>query len=191
MKKLKFLALGLVAAFGFASCGDEEEVAFTSKEAKTTNTQIVMGGSKSTTLGSSYTFDKGVQTLGELGDNATNVVFCLQTIDENDKEKTLETFRFVSGTRTNNKIINGTQDPNKGASETVFAMIGDATIAKAAGLNESDFTATTMDISRKLENGKKAVAFWNKTLNVKGFFEITNFVEANEEMSLNMFIIQE
>ena len=43
MKKLKFLALGLVAAFGFASCGDEEEVAFTSKEAKTTNTQIVMG----------------------------------------------------------------------------------------------------------------------------------------------------
>lgn len=185
MKKLKFLALGLVAAFGFAACGDEEdEVAFTSKEAKTTNTQIVMGGSKSS-LGSSYTFDKGVQTLSELGSTATNVVFCLQTIDENDKTKSLETFRFISGTRANNEII------KKDASETVFAMIGDATIAKAASLNESDFTANTIDISRKLENGKKAVAFWNKTLNVKGFFEITNFVEANEEMSLNMFIIQE
>lgn len=188
MKKLKFLALGLVAAFGFAACGEEDEVAFTSKEAKTTNTQIVMGGSKST-LGSSYTFDKGVQTTTELGENATNVVFCLQTIDEN--KATLETFRFVSGTKAVNEIINGTKDPNKGASETVFAMIGDATIAKAASLNESDFTETTMDISRKLESGKKAVAFWNKTLNVKGFFEITNFVEANEEMSLNMFIIQE
>ena len=182
MKKLKFLALGLVAAFGFASCGDEEEVAFTSKEAKTTNTQIVMGGSKSS-LGSSFTSDKGVQTKDELGNTATNVVFCLQTIDEN--KATLETFRFVSGTKAVNEIIKAQ------ASETVFAMIGDATIAKAAGLNESDFTANTIDINRKLENGKKAVAFWNKTLNVKGFFEITNFVEANEEMSLNMFIIQE
>lgn len=182
MKKLKFLALGLVAAFGFAACGEEDEVAFTSKEAKTTNTQIVMGGSKSL-LGSSYTFDKGVQTKDELGDNATNVVFCLQTIDEN--KATLETFRFVSGTKAVNEIIKAQ------SSETVFAMLGDATIAKAASLNESDFTANTIDISRKLENGKKAVAFWNKTLNVKGFFEITNFVEANEEMSLNMFIIQE
>lgn len=184
MKKLKFLALGLVAAFGFASCGDEEEVAFTSKEAKTTNTQIVMGGSKSS-LGSFYTSDKGVQGKTDLQDNATNVVFCLQTIDENDKTKSLETFRFISGTRANNDIVKAQ------SSETVFAMIGDATIAKAAGLNESDFTANTIDISRKLENGKKAVAFWNKTLNVKGFFEITNFVEANEEMSLNLFIIQE
>lgn len=184
MKKLKFLALGLVAAFGFAACGEEDEVAFTSKEAKTTNTQIVMGGSKSS-LGSFYTSDKGVQTTTELGNTATNVVFCLQTIDENDKEKTLETFRFISGTRANNAIV------KEQSSETVFAMIGDATIAKAASLNESDFTETTMDISRKLESGKKAVAFWNKTLNVKGFFEVTNFVEANEEMSLNMFIIQE
>ena len=190
MKKLKFLALGLVAAFGFSACGDEEEVAFTSKDAQTESSVIVMGGSKSK-LGSSYTFDKGVQTTTELGDNATNVVFCFQTIDENDKEKTLETFRFVSGTRTNNKIINGTEDPNKGAYETVFAMIGDATIEKAAKLNESDFTATTIDIARSLEKGRKAVAFWNKTLKVKGFFEITSFVEANEELSLNMYIIKE
>lgn len=182
MKKLKFLALGLVAAFGFASCGDEEEVAFTSKDAKTTNTQIVMGGSSSS-LGSFYTSDKGVQGKTDLQDNATNVVFCLQTIDEN--KETLETFRFISGTKAVNEIVKAQ------SSETVFAMIGDATIAKAASLNESDFTATTIDINRKLENGKKAVAFWNKTLNVKGFFEITNFVEANEEMSLNMFIIQE
>lgn len=188
MKKLKFLALGLVAAFGFASCGDEEEVAFTSKDAQVKQSAIVMGGSNSK-LGSAYTADKGVQTMTELGEEANNVVFCLQTIDAN--KETLETFRFVSGTKAVNEIINGTKNPDKGAYETVFAMIGDATIEKAAKLNESDFTATTMDISRKLENGKKAVAFWNKTLKVKGFFEVTSFVEANEEMSLNMYIIQE
>ena len=182
MKKLKFLALGLVAAFGFASCGDDEEVAFTSKDAQVKQSTIVMGGSKSS-LGSAYTSDKGVQTMTELGNTATNVVFCLQTIDEN--KETLETFRFVSGTKAVNEIIKAQ------SSETVFAMIGDATIEKAAKLNESDFTATTMDISRKLETGKKAVAFWNKTLNVKGFFEINSFVEENEEMSMSMYIIQE
>ena len=184
MKKLKFLALGLVAAFGFAACGTEdEEAAFTTKEAQVKQSQIVMGGSKSLELGSFYTSDKGVQTKGELGNACSNVVFCLQTIDAN--KETLDVFRFVSGTEAVNEEV------KKQASVTKFAMIGDATIEKAAKLNESDFTATTMDISRKLENGKKAVAFWNETLKIKGFFEITNFVEAGEEMSLNMFIIQE
>ena len=39
MKKLKFLALGLVAAFAFAACGEEEESNYT-------ESTIVMGGAK-------------------------------------------------------------------------------------------------------------------------------------------------
>ena len=61
MKKLKFLALGLVAAFGFAACGEEEdEVAFCASDAQVKESTVVMGGAKSDN-GSFFTIDSGVQ----------------------------------------------------------------------------------------------------------------------------------
>lgn len=174
MKKLKFLALGLVAAFGFAACGDEDEVAFCASDAQVKESTVVMGGAKSAN-GSFYTFDNGVQTKTQLGDVATNVVFCFQTLDE--------AFQFISGTEATNEIVKAQ------ASETKFAMIGDATVAKASKLNESDFTATKMEINKKLENGKKAVAFMNAKC--KGFFEVLDYASESEDLTLKMYIIQE
>ena len=175
MKKLKFLALGLVAAFAFAACGEEDdEVAFCASDAQVKESTVVMGGAKSSN-GSFFTFDKGVQTKTQLGDVATNVVFCFQTLDE--------AFQFISGTEATNEIVKAQ------ASETKFAMIGDATIAKASKLNESDFTATKMEINKKLENGKKAVAFMNAKC--KGFFEVMDYASESEDLTLKMYIIQE
>ena len=175
MKKLKFLALGLVAAFGFAACGEEEdEVAFCASDAQVKESTVVMGGAKSSN-GSFFTFDKGVQTKIQLGDVATNVVFCFQTLDE--------AFQFISGTEATNEIVKAQ------ASETKFAMIGAATLAKASKLNESDFTATKMEINKKLEDGKKAVAFMNA--NCKGFFEVLDYASESEDLTLKMYIIQE
>lgn len=175
MKKLKFLALGLVAAFGFAACGEEEdEVAFCASDAQVKESTVVMGGAKSSN-GSFFTFDKGAQTKPQLGDVATNVVFCFQTLDE--------AFQFISGTEATNEIVKAQ------ASETKFAMIGAATLAKASKLNESDFTATKMEINKKLEDGKKAVAFMNA--NCKGFFEVLDYASESEDLTLKMYIIQE
>ena len=174
MKKLKFLALGLVAAFGFAACGDDDdEVAFCSEDATVKESTVVMGGAKSSN-GSFYTFDNGVQTKTQLGDVATNVVFCFQTLDE--------AFQFISGTEATNEIVKAQ------ASETKFAMIGDATVKKASKLNESDFTATKMEINKKLESGKKAVAFMNEKC--KGFFEVLDYASDSEDLTLKMYILQ-
>ena len=84
--------------------------------------------------------------MGEVA-KAAGVVFAFQTIEG--------AFQFVSGTETVNEIV------KPQASETKFAMIGDATLAKASKLTDSDFSKTTMEISNKLESGRKAVAFWN------------------------------
>ena len=175
MKKLKFLALGLAGLMAFASCGkdDENEVAFCSSDAEVTSSTIVMGGAKSAN-GSFYTFDNGVQTKTQLGDVATNVVFCFQTLDE--------AFQFISGTEATNEIVKAQ------ASETKFAVIGDATVAKASKLNESDFTATKMEISKKLESGKKAVAFLNA--NCKGFFEVMDYDADAEDLTIKMYVLK-
>lgn len=175
MKKLKFLALGLVAAFGFAACGDEEdEVAFCSSDAQVTSSSAVMGGASSS-LGSFWTFDNGVQKKDELGDVATNVVFAFSTLEE--------TISFVSGTETVNEIVKAQ------ASETKFAVIKEASVEKASKLNESDFTDTKVELSNKLEEGKRAVAFLNA--NCKGFFEILSYDETTTEVTLKVYVIQE
>lgn len=173
MKKLKFFALALVAAFGMASCGNEEEIAFCASDAEVVQSMVVMGGAKSAN-GSFFTSDNGVQTKTQLGDQAANVIFCFSTLAED--------FQFISGTVAENEIV------KKQASETKFAVIGEATVAKASKLNESDFTDTQVKISRKLENGKKAVAFMNDKC--KGFFEITNYDEAAEDLSMTVYILK-
>ena len=175
MKKLKFLALGLVAAFGFAACGDDEPGTQEGKSGATyTSSTIVMGGAKSAN-GSFYTFDKGVQTKTQLGDVATNVVFCFQTLNDN--------FRFISGTIADNDIVKAQ------ASETKFIMIGDA---KANKFEKADFDkdgATSIDINNKLEAGKKAVAF--KNAKCEGFFEIVSYDEAAQDLTINMWVKDE
>jgi hypothetical protein len=170
MKKLKFLALGLVAAFGFAACGGEDEVQQGKSGATYTESTIVMGGAKSAN-GSFYTFDKGVQTKTQLGDVATNVVFCFQTLSDN--------FRFISGTIADNEIVKAQ------ASETKFVMIGDAVANK---FEKADFAAdgkTSIDISNKLEAGKKAVAF--KNAKCEGFFEIVSYDADKEDLTINIW----
>ena len=172
MKKLKFLALGLAGLMAFASCGkdDENEVAFCSSDAEVTSSTIVMGGAKSAN-GSFYTFDNGVQTKTQLGDVATNVVFCFQTLSDN--------FRFISGSIADNEIVKAQ------ASETKFVMIGDA---KATKFEKADFAAdgkTSIDISNKLEAGKKAVAF--KNAKCEGFFEIVSYDADKEDLTINIW----
>ncbi len=135
---------------------------------------VVIGGAKSPN-GSFYTFDKGVQAKYQLGDNATAVVFCFQTIDEN--RNTLENFRFISGTEATNEIIR-TQ-----ASETKFVMISDATQEEFENVDWS-YATTTIDISRKLERGKRAVAFKNEQC--EGFFELISYDEACDDLTINI-----
>lgn len=166
MKKLKFFALALVAAFGMASCGDDEESLYEYSEST-----VVMGGAKSSN-GSFYTSDKAVQTKTQLGDQAANVIFCFSTLEE--------TFQFISGTEATNEIVKAQ------ASETKFAVIGDAKDSKFEKLTDEDFNATKVEISRKLEKGKKAVAF--KNAKCQGFFEVVSYDEAAEDLTLNVWI---
>lgn len=173
MKKLKVFALALVAAFGMASCGNEEEIAFCASDAEAVQSMVVMGGANSGN-GSFFTSDNGVQTITQLGDQAANVIFCFSTLTED--------FQFISGTVAENEIVKAQ------ASETKFAVIGEASVAKASKLNESDFKDTEVKISRKLENGKKAVAFMNDKC--KGFFEITNYDEVHEDLTMTVYILK-
>ena len=162
MKKLKFFAFALVAAFGFAACDSKDEE-FTYEEST-----VVMGGSQSSN-GSFFTFDKGVQTKTGLGDSGANVVFCFSTIDDN--------FQFISGTEATNEIVKAT------ASETKFAVIGDATAAK---FEKAVCSETKVEISNKLESGKKAVAFENA--NCKGFFEVVSYDAEKQDLTLKVWI---
>ncbi|MCQ2958981.1 MAG: hypothetical protein MJ198_02170 [Bacteroidales bacterium] len=169
MKKLKVFALALVAAFGMASCSDEP-----ADEIEYTESTIVMGGAKSAN-GSFYTSDKGVQTKTQLGEHAENVIFCFQTIDE--------AFQFISGTEAQNEIVKAQ------ASETKFAVIGDAKASKFEKLSDEDFTETVVAISNKLEAGKKAVAFKNEKC--QGFFEVVNYAAESEDLTINIWVVKE
>ena len=148
----------------------------TGKKMDFTQSTIVMGGAKSAN-GASYTFDHGVQTKTQLGDNATNVVFCFQTIDEN--RNTLENFRFISGTEAVNEIIR-TQ-----ASETKFVMISGATAENFEDVDWSNGT-TSIDINRKLEYDRRTIAF--KHEKCEGFFELVNFYEDSEDLTINIWV---
>ncbi|MCQ2959441.1 MAG: hypothetical protein MJ198_04540 [Bacteroidales bacterium] len=135
---------------------------------------VVMGGAKSAN-GAFYTSDYGVQTKWQLGDFAGNVIFCFQTI--------YEAFQFISGTEAQNEIVKAQ------ASETKFAVIGDAKASKFEQLSDEDFTETVVTISRKLETGKKAVAFKNDKC--QGFFEIVNYSAESEDLTLNIWTVIE
>lgn len=167
MKKLKFFALALVAAFGFAACGEETEENYT-------QSQAIMGGAGSQ-LGSWFTFDNGVQTKEQLGETGANVIFAFSTLDE--------TMSFKSGTEVVNQIV------KESASETKFAIIGDAKASKFENLQDTEFNLTVVELNKKLENGKKAIAFKNDKC--KGFFEIVDFTETEQEgavVTLNVWI---
>lgn len=166
MKKLKVFALALVTALGFSACNEDPEEGATYKEST-----AVMGGAASSN-GSFYTFDNGVQTKTQLGDVATNVVFCFQTTNGN--------FQFISGTEATNEIVKAQ------ASETKFAEIGSAKASKFEKLTDADFTSTSIIIDSKLEAGKNAVAFSNA--NCKGFFEVVEYNKETEDLILKIWI---
>ena len=136
------------------------------------SSQDVMGGARST-HGSFYTFDNGVQTKVQLGDVATNVVFCFQTFDDS--------FRFLSGTEAANAIVNSQ------ASETKFVMISDATQEEFETVDWSEGT-TSIDIAKTLEAGQKSVAFKNALS--EGFFEVVSYDEEAEDLTINVWMIE-
>lgn len=174
MKKLKVFALALVAAFGFAACGEEDEPEATDLYNYSAAEEIQMGGSKSD-FGSFYTFSNGVQKKSELTANASeaNVVFCFSTLTE--------TMSFVSGSEANNEIV---KEACKN-SVTKFVEIGSADTKK---FEKADFTSakTSLEISKKVEKGKNAIAFKNDKC--QGFFEIVSFDAEKEDLVLKIWI---
>ena len=143
-----------------------------------TQRQDVLGGPTSMN-GSFYTFDNGVQTKSQLGDVATNVIFCFKTIDEN--LNTLDAFRFISGTEATNEIVR-TQ-----AFETKFVMISDATQEEFENVDWSNGT-TIIDISKTLYDGQKTVAF--KNAQSEGFFEVVSYDEDTDDLNINVWTVK-
>ena len=137
----------------------------------------IMGGAYSTN-GMSFTSDNGVQTMRELGDNAQNVIFCFQTIDEN--RETLENFRFISGTEAQNAIIKAQ------ASETKFVRIDEANLETFKNIDWSE-SKTTIDVDKGL-GSDKIVAFKNDKL--QGFFKIVNYDVTHEDLTLSIYIVE-
>ena len=168
MKKLKFLALGLAGLMAFASCSKDDEETAANFEEKS----YVFGGASRDDLPSFYTYDNGAQTKTQLGETGANVVFAFQSLDDN--------YRFISGTIAKNQIVNST------ASETNFVLIGDATAKK---FESADFSekATSINIDKKIEKGKKAIAFKNETLKVEGFFEVTAVDTEKDEITVTVY----
>ena len=184
MKKLKFLALGLVAAFGFAACGSEDG----DQESKSGNTykqsQITMGG-KDSNNPSFYTFDQGPISSTAVKDVPASVVFCFKTQKQDPETKEWEKLDpsfVVSGTEADNTAVKAA------ASETKFAIIGSANADKFEKLSDADFNTTKVEFSRKLEKGRVAVAFKNTTLKCEGFFEIVSFDDAKEDVVMNIWV---
>ena len=134
---------------------------------------VAMGGANST-IGAFYTFDNGVQTKTQLGDVATNVVFCFQNTDDD--------FRFISGTESPNDIVRAQ------ASQTKFVMMSDATEEKFANV-EWSYATTTIDISNKLEWGKKTVAFKNNKC--EGFFDLINYDVETDNLAIKIWVLKD
>ncbi|MBR5434080.1 MAG: leucine-rich repeat protein [Bacteroidales bacterium] len=141
------------------------------------NFVAIMGGAYSN-KGMSFTSDHGVQTMRELGDNAQNVIFCFQTIDENSE--TLENFRFISGTEAQNAIIKAQ------ASETKFVRIDEANLETFKNIDWSE-SKTTIDVDKRL-GPDKIVAFKNDKL--QGFFKIVMYDEIIEDLTLEIYIVE-
>ena len=174
MKKLKVFALALVAAFGFAACGEEDEPEATDLYSYSAAETVQMGGSASS-FGSFYTFSNGAQTKAQLTENAAeaNVVFCFSTLTDQ--------ISFISGSEATNEIV---KEACKN-SVTKFVEIGSADTKK---FEKADFSAgtSTFAIDKKVLNGKNAVAFKNDKC--QGFFEIVEFDEASTDLTLKIWI---
>ena len=138
-----------------------------------TQSTVVMGGAKSVN-GYFYTFDKGVQNKNQLGDDATNVIFEFNWHNLSDY-----VFQFISGTESTNEIVKSQ------ALETKFVKIGDADEDKFLDIDWNNGT-TSIDISRKLELGKRAVAFKNEQC--EGFFELIDYDVEREDLTIRIWV---
>ena len=124
---------------------------------------VYLGGAKSV-QGGFYTADKGVQTKAQLGDDASQVVFCLYMTDDNPY--------VISGTESANEIVSSQ------ASETKFATLTEASISAFEALGDTDFSATRIAV----EKGS-LVAF--KNMYAKGFFRVGNI---DEDLQMKMYV---
>ena len=134
---------------------------------------VAMGGAKSAN-GYFYTFDKGVQNKKQVEEDATNVIF-----EFNWHNLSGDVSQFISGTESTNEIVKSQ------ALETKFVMIGNATEEKFVNVDWS-MSSTTIDISKKLEQGKNAVAFKNEQC--EGFFELISYDEEIEDLTISIWV---
>ena len=128
-----------------------------------------LGGAKSA-QGGFYTADKGVQTKVQLGEDASQVVFCLYMRDENPS--------VISGTEADNQIVSSQ------ASETKFAPMENANMETYNNLSLSDYAYTQIAIE---EN--KVYAFSNK--NVSGFFKVGTIDYETSTVSILVYTEEE
>ena len=125
--------------------------------------KLVYLGGVTSTIGSFFTADKGVQTKNQLGDDASKVVFLYTAGDDN---------YIISGTESANEIVSSQ------ASETKFATLTEASISAFEALGDTDFSATRIAV----EKGS-LVAF--KNMYAKGFFRVGNI---DEDLQMKMYV---
>lgn len=126
---------------------------------------VYLGGAKSV-HGGFYTADKGVQTKAQLGDDASQVVFCLYMTDDNPY--------VISGTESANEIVSSQ------ASETKFAAMPNAKIETYNNLRAFNYTSTSISITEG-----SVYAFTNN--HASGFFTVGNIDTETQDVSLLIY----
>ena len=126
---------------------------------------VYLGGAKSV-QGGFYTADKGVQTKAQLGDDASQVVFCLYMTDDNPY--------VISGTESANEIVSSQ------ASETKFAAMPNAKIETYNNLRAFNYTSTSISITEG-----SVYAFTNN--HASGFFTVGNIDTETQDVSLLIY----
>lgn len=180
MKKLKVLALALVAALGFSACNTndpEEGVDYTT----TPKAGVFVGAGSNTSAGSYVTSDGTVYKAADIKTNgSTNILFVGNV--------TATSASIYSGTDAacTNGYVNGTYatagqgtlgEPwSTKASETKFNNIKKrkADAATIYEMKASEFESTNVTI----EAGDY-VAFYNETLNIKGWLYINSIATSD------------
>jgi len=186
MKKLKFLALGLVAAFGFAACGEEEGeegVDYTT----TSKAGCFIAAGSNNTAGSYLNQDGTVYKAADIKANGStgiiltaNVVDGVASIYSGTDAACVN--GYVNGTYADAGVDKNGEAWSTKASETKLTNIKKrkAEAADIYTMDASKFTATNVEV----EEGDY-IAFYNETLGIKGWFYVNSIVANTEDRGDN------
>ena len=186
MKKLKFLALGLVAAFGFAACGDkgEEGVDYTT----TSKAGCFIGAGSNLVDGSYLNKDGQVYSASDIKTNGpAGIVLTGNVVDG--------VASIYSGTDAAcvNGYVNGTYDAaGKGKLDEDWS--GKASETKLTNIKKKKAEAAdiyTMDAKKFTETNVEVeagdyIAFYNETLGIKGWFYVNSVVAEGDRQGINV-----